>query len=155
MCREKSELETKGTRGTPVRMCDSGSGSWRAEGVNGSKWERERLFLKDQEKTEVREKGSWLVDEDDCKIKEDFEACRGAAMSPHTPLCQLGFSRRNEENKSRQLKGTRTSPKRFWWYAGKEMLQAWLCRRKRANREAVWAGTHLKWVLTFLWNSKK
>lgn len=44
------------------------------------------------------------MDEDDCKIKEDFEACQGAAMSPHAPLCQLGFSKRNEESKSRQLK---------------------------------------------------
>lgn len=68
---------------------------------------------KTKKKTEVREKGSWLMGEDDCKIKEDFEACRGAAISPHTPLCQLSFSKRNEENKSRQLKGTKTSPKRF------------------------------------------
>lgn len=30
-----------------------------------------------------------------------------------------------------------------------------ICWRKRASREAVWDGTHLKWVLTFLWNSKK
>lgn len=97
----------------------------KAEGINGSKWEGESLFRKDQEKTEVREKGSWLMGEDDCKIKEDFEACRGAAMLPHTPFCQLSFSKRNEENKSRQLKGTKTSPKRFWWYAGKEMLQVW------------------------------
>lgn len=66
-----------------------------------------------KKKTEVREKGSWLMDEDDCQIKEDFAACRGAAMSPHIPLCQLSFSKRNEESKSRQLKGTETSPKRF------------------------------------------
>lgn len=51
--------------------------------------------------------------EDDYKIKEDFEPRRGAAPFPHAPLCQLSFSKRNEENESRQLKGTRLLQRPF------------------------------------------
>lgn len=32
-------------------------------------------FLNNQEKTEAREKGCWLMDEDDYKIPDDFEGC--------------------------------------------------------------------------------
>jgi hypothetical protein len=60
---------------------------------------------------EAREKENTLMDEDDYKIKDDFEVCWGTAIFPFGPLCQLSFNKRNEENKLRQLKGNGDSSK--------------------------------------------